>query len=488
MRVSYNNHSRRETPGYAIKTATMQPNNSELLARYEKALKDHTNCYFDADDFDEIAFQYEITERYKDALDAVERGLSVHPDNINLATKQAKYLLYLDRTDEVRNLISNLPIESCETILIKAELALIDLDPDTAKLFIYSLFDIDGFSIDYCFEILDLFIDYGYMEELPGFIALVSVTFKDDREFLQEAALIYEEKEEYSKAAEIYNRLLDKDPYSYEDWINLAKIYALLKDFPKAVDACDFALTSKENDEGALSFKGYCLYDLEDYTGAIETFKEFSRQVDEKSVAYELIAECYIKLEQNAMAITYLNMAYELNPESPNICYQLAANHYDMGNTPMCIEFLNKTISLNPEDADALSFLGEISLNDSKTDEALGYFLKALSFDPTNASILTYLGDISTTKNNQTDAVGYYEKALQTEPFDVKLMFKLILAHYNSGNQEKAANLIKHLDEVTLQVDDLSEISDDNRTEILKAKEMLDKLKNILRNHLNEDI
>ena len=68
------------------------------------------------------------------------------------------------------------------------------------------------------------------------------------------------------------------------------------------------------------------------------------------------------------------------------------------------------------------------------------------------------------------------------------ITFKLILAHFNSGDQEKAVNMIGQLDETTLQIDNVEDISEENRKELEQTKEIIDKLKKILKEGLNEDL
>lgn len=51
---------------------------SELLIRYEQMIKNHANYYFDADDLEEIAYQYEIRDLYKKALEVIERGIYLY--------------------------------------------------------------------------------------------------------------------------------------------------------------------------------------------------------------------------------------------------------------------------------------------------------------------------------------------------------------------------------------------------------------------------
>ena len=48
--------------------------------------------------------------------------------------------------------------------------------------------------------------------------------------------------------------------------------------------------------------------------------------------------------------------------------------------------------------------------------------------------------------------------------------------------------MIKQLDETTLQVDDIENISEENRKELEQTREIIDKLKTILKKSLNEEL
>ena len=93
----------------------------ELLIRYEQMIKDHANYYFDADDLEEIAYQYEIRDLYQKALEVIERGLSMHPGSMSLGIKRAKYLLCLDCVEEAEKQIYSIPHDSVDAVLICAE-------------------------------------------------------------------------------------------------------------------------------------------------------------------------------------------------------------------------------------------------------------------------------------------------------------------------------------------------------------------------------
>lgn len=462
----------------------------ELLVRYEQMIRDHANYYFDADDLEEIAYQYEIQDHYKEALEVIERGLSMHPGSLNLGIKRAKYLLCLDCVEEAEKQIYSIPHESVDAILICAELSFIQSDTEKAILLLNSLLSSDEMSADLCFDIIDMYLDFGYMEEMRDFIFAADKVLPDGREVLRELALIYEDRQEYDSALSIYDILLDRDPYSYVDWFNTAKVRALKKDYDKAIDACDFALTAKEGDETVLSFKGYCLYDKGDYIQAIEVFKELLNTIEDKSMIYELIAECYTKLEKNLEAVQYLNEALLCTPDSANLYYQQASNYYDLGNIPQALQCLQKCLELDPEDADALAFIGEIYIEIKEFGLAKNMLERSNNLKSDNHEVLVLLGDLASQEADYETAIVYYERALSVNSYEVKLIFKLILAHFNSGNQEKAVSLIKQLDldEATLQIDNIEEISEENRKELEQTREVLDKLRKILGESLDEEL
>ena len=45
---------------------------SELIRRYEEMLRRGERRYFDAEDLEDIAYEYELSEQYQEALDVIE--------------------------------------------------------------------------------------------------------------------------------------------------------------------------------------------------------------------------------------------------------------------------------------------------------------------------------------------------------------------------------------------------------------------------------
>ena len=89
--------------------------NSDLIRRYEDMLRCGERRYFDAEDIEDIAYEYELSEQYRDALGVIEYGLELHPGNIDLLVRRAGYLLCLDRIDEAERQIDEIHSHTCSS-------------------------------------------------------------------------------------------------------------------------------------------------------------------------------------------------------------------------------------------------------------------------------------------------------------------------------------------------------------------------------------
>ncbi len=424
-------------------------NSNELIDRYEQMVNGAASFYFDTDEIDEISDYYESKGLLPKALKVIEFGLKLHPDNEDLKLKQARYLLYLDRAEEAKKIMSGLADYSPDATLVRAELLFIDSCIEEAHALMLSLLDSDDIREDICFDAMDIYADYDYFDELLEFVAKAETVLPDSKELLREIAAICEERLEYERAVVFYNKLIDKDPYSLADWFSLAKVEALLKHYDKAIEACDFALAVKENDESILSFKGYCYYDSGEYEKAIEQFTEYAAVTKDKSVAYELIGECYIKKEEFDNALVFFHKALELDPSNSNICYQLATCYYDLGRTKESIVYLQDTLSLDERDDEAHSFLGEILLREGDYERAYRHLTRSLELNRDDKETLRLKGEACLRLEYYKEAAEAFESVLQTNAYDLQTRFNLVVAYARNGNEAEAEQQIAIIDNMS---------------------------------------
>ena len=452
---------------------------NELVERYEQMLSGTGSCYFDSDEIGEIAEYYESKGQLPNALHVTEFGLNMHPGDVDLRLKQARYLLYLDRADEARKIMAELADYSPDATLVRAELQFLDGHVKRGHELLLSLLDSDDLSEDICFEALDIYADYDCFEGLIEFVQKAETVLPDSRELLREMAAICEDRSEYDQAIVIYNKLIDKDPYSVADWFSLAKVEALLKHYDKAIEACDFALAVKEDDEAVISFKGYCYYDSGQYDKAIEQFKEYATVTKDKSVAYELIGESYIKQEDYNNALTYFHKALEADPGNSNICYQLATCYYDLGKVREAIVCLQDTISLDERDDEAHSFLGEIFLQIGDYEKAYRHLSRSLALNADDRETLRLKGVACLHLGNYEEAIEAFEKVLKEDMYDLQTRFNLVVTYARNGNEAEAEHQVEMIDKMA-HTFDLSELPPEEQKQWKNVQTAIQSLKDFL--------
>ncbi len=432
-----------------------------LVERYEQMLQgERVSSYFDADEIDEIAEFYESNAFLDNALNAIEFGLKMHPGNEALRLRQARYLMYLGRVDDSQRVMQELVNFGMEATLIRAELKFMGENVEEGHQILLALLDRSDVQEDVCFDALDIYADYNRFDEMGEFVERAVKVLPNSRELLRELATTCEERGDYNRAITIYNQLIDKDPYSIYDWFSLAKVEAMLKHYDKAIDACDFALAVKEDDESVISFKGYCYYDSGQYHEAIEQFKEFAAVTTEKAVAYELIGECYVKLEDNENALKYFHQALDLDPSNSNICYQLATCHYDLGNIPQAIICLQDTLRLDERDDEAHSFLGEIYLQQGEYELSYQYFTRSLELNNDDLETIRLKGETCTHLQYYDEAIDLLNRVLEQDEYNLRARLSLIIAYAHSDREveaERQAFLIADMAQKTDAIPDLSE-------------------------------
>ena len=100
------------------------------------------------------------------------------------------------------------------------------------------------------------------------------------------------------KAIEFNNRLLDIDPYSYDGWVNIGKLYSMNEQYDKAVDSFDFALTVNEDDVSVLKMKALSLFLNDNLEKAILIFEECLQRSPDDETLYDSLLEAYATMEQ----------------------------------------------------------------------------------------------------------------------------------------------------------------------------------------------
>lgn len=343
------------------------PEFKDILKRYETALAEGRSCYLDTDDFVDLSDYFLDKDDAHQALFVVEAGLALHPDDTLLMVVKAGVLIFLHRFGEARELVDTLSErDNFDVVYLQAQLAYaMDGKPDEANRLFERWIEFveeengrfndneddndnenDNEDEDENGNVYrDMYDDEeddedgrdpgeaendvrsAYVHVMTSYMDLSTQPhekwvrewaekyvkrFKEFGDFESDYMLadIVREENQLDLVAEVYERLLEKDPYMYMGWTMLAAAKLSMGEFDESVSAADFALAIDPDDRNALGTKAQACYALGRYEDALEMFLKI-RNEEGDAAEDEYIAFCYCNLNRIEEALTYLRSAAE---------------------------------------------------------------------------------------------------------------------------------------------------------------------------------
>lgn len=456
-------------------------------------LRGEAGYYFDAEEFDEIALEYENSGSVDDALSAVENGLRFHPGSDLLLAKKACYLLMLEREDEARDTVSLVHVDNEESHSVKLELFLKDFKYEEGMRELRSWMWMPDISPERCLDVLDLCIDFDFVgEALP-----VILKHAERIPVAQRKALYNEMVETLDESAcakyryMVYEKILDLEPFSKNHWKGATFAYLDAGNYVKAIEAADFAIAVSPEDPDALYNKAYCHYVAGDYAKALQLLSKNMSRFEDKSSLYEIMAECYTGIGKYSASDCVLDVAQKLYPDNARYLYIRAKNSYlsDKPDLQASVEFLKKALRLSPEDVSVSLLLAEVYNEMERYSDARAILGRLIDLNVAEAKVYTLLGDVEIKSGFPDIAIGYYRKVLDFERYNVDVYFKLIYAYSEVEDVDNMKRVIDNLESlIDSASDDMDGIDDELAKGVKNIRKAIEHIKTILRNSIDDKI
>ncbi|MDR1557613.1 MAG: tetratricopeptide repeat protein [Tannerellaceae bacterium] len=357
------------------------------MQRYFTACKNGNDPYFDADEIDAILESFEEKEDYTYYEVILTLGLRLHPGNPDLQLHQCRFLMYNEEYRWALNLVESIAeMNNQDMDLIRLECYYILGEYLNAAEYLEKLAEAKCEYLEDLFEYMaPTLVDMEMRDEASDLIKRGLQIFPNNLLLKDELCYLYEVEGNFEEGIRICNELIDKEPYSYDYWFMLGRLYSLANDFDNAIDAFDFALTCDDSDNNEVKvLKAYCLFMNENYEKALEVYSEI--EGDDISIDYlqSLVAECYIKLEDYEQAYLLLKdmiiRQTEANDASVYISFIRCCIETDRENEAS--QMLVKAADIFPDNVRILSLLALNYLENGKQELALhitGKILENLS-------------------------------------------------------------------------------------------------------------
>ena len=264
---------------------------------------------------------------------------------------------------------------------------------------------------------------------------------------------LYVETEEYEKAIEYSNKLLDvqgSDKFKIRN--DIAVFNIKLNNYDTGITILEELVMMSQNGYDVTVQLCDSYIQQKEYTKAKEKYLALldkATQKEAKNVRC-LICDMYIKWAINAAeqkkfeeSFRHLEEAIEYNALNPEIYYNKAKNHIEQKNHTGAVELIHRALEYDKNK----EFHAKYYITLSEAHHYLGNFFeekKALSdllkIDDKNPMGLYRSGLMYVAQHDTKNAEEYFKKALQYDPNLIKAKYNLALI-YESNNRDKAKEL-----------------------------------------------
>lgn len=356
------------------------------LERYLEAKRENKDLYMDTFEIETLLNYLEDNDNLMYYEEIVKLGLKLHPGNFYMRLKEARYFMLIEEYPKALRYLAMLRHEDpynedIELYSIECHCRLGNLKEVARHL--NRLEKEDDPVLEEALECAcSAMNDDGYFDSALEWLVKAFNMFPDNLFLHHELCFALESTTDFPTAVKICEEHLNSMPYDYKIWFILGRLYAQLDEYEKAIEAFDFAETSKEPNAELKVLRAYCLYMNGSYERAINEYEELLDDEDSKYIVAPLLAECYFQQEQFDRAYRLLSDLVKNDSDlraDVNIYISYIQSCFLTDNNKEGMAAIQTAKNLFKDNIHFLCFLAGIALEE-KDEASLLAYIKHLSF------------------------------------------------------------------------------------------------------------
>lgn len=410
-----------------------------LIERAEKFLSDRfSEVYFDVDELELLVDHYITQRRDSDAFALLEYGLKLHPNSSELLVKKAKLLLMQGDIGKASALLDTLSVDDYEVTMLKME-ALVKLNRlseavELAESLLKNEEDTEMCST--CLDISSIFIEQDHYDLALSYLKVGKQYCSNNIELLSELAFCLEKVGDVDKAIDVYNDIIDIDPYYADAWFNLAQVFLGQNRYRQALHAYEMCLTIDDSDSLVWLQKGHAHFSLDEFHEAIECYEHCLKDTKNNWQLYLFLAECYDKLGDCDMAIRYNRKVLEAQPSNYDALIALGCCLMEKKQLDEAQDLLSAAVKLRPQASEAWFNMGEVLNFKNQPADAVSYYMRAIELDPKNIDAMIALATTYIDEDKPSEALPVLLRVKAMEPETPRLYLLLAVVYYGLNDSE----------------------------------------------------
>ena len=320
--------------------------------------------WMEVPDFLDILDHFEQTQQTVEAEICLRIALRMHPDNAEILMRKVYRLKNDGRWHDAEALVNQIADQdNLDVQFFLAEKALSELRFFDANTIYENLIAREKENVaqefgeqleeqtsldDLYLEIAELFLDYGSEVFAKKFLQLLDKTSPlYPRVQLLESEILMRYGTPFYGIEQV-EQVIDEDPYNVDAWVLRAELANDIKDYPKCLEAAEYALAISPKHPKALRMKAIAALGLEKWNTVLKVYKTY-HDIEPNDYTMSLsVGEIYLnrnKIPQARAALQHAmkNCASD-NPDKQRISLDLAMSYAmegDIRNAYVCVATLS---------------------------------------------------------------------------------------------------------------------------------------------------
>ncbi len=402
-------------------------------------IENHDEFYFDTEELEDIIIYYLELGDISYAELAVNFGLKLHPNSIEIKTKQLEVLLELEDYSRAKTLIEELKpscMESTDFLVCCAKY--------------YSNLGNPKKSIEFCEKALTLEEEENF---LHNFIADEYVNLGDpfnalkhykmalkadpnDEYALENSMLCYNDLKKGDEAIAFLNEYLDDFPFSETAWYEYGQFYFNRKNYEEAIKGFDYILAINSSSVGVYANKAACYEALGNFAKAIEVYHEMLELEYTKAFTFYKIGLCYKEMKQPVHALSAFQKSLIEDPQFYLAMMEQSYIYEEMGGMKEALHFAKEATLLNENNLDYQKRLAFLFIDAGRFEESLVCLKKLVDSEPNRfynwyayTEVLMLIGEYEDAVTALTVATAKHQRA--------ELYYQLSNCWFNLKDEQK---------------------------------------------------
>lgn len=417
---------------------------NELAKKFEEMIENNEEFYFDTEELEDIIIYYLELGDISYAEMAVNFGLKLHPNSIEIKTKKLEVLLELENYPQAKKLIEELQeysIESTDFLVCCAKY--------------YSNLGNPRKSIAYCEKALELeeeedflhnFIADEFINLGDPFNALkhykIALNFEPTDDYALENVMVcYNQLNKSEEAVDFLNSYLDKYPFSETAWFEYGQFYFNKKKYEEAIKAFDYILAINSDAVGVYNNKAACYEAMKDWVKAIDVYEELLEIEFTKAYTYYKIGLCHKENKRPILALHAFQNSLREDPQFYLSMMEQSFLYEEMGGMKEALHFAKEATFLNENNLDYQKRLAFLYIDAGRFGESLSCMKKLVSAEPGRFYNWYAYAEVLMLLEEYDEAITLLQNALKLHK-RAELYYQLSNCFFNLSENEKGTEML----------------------------------------------